>query len=103
MVFTLKWTKTKGAIMESILNELYYTALEKDGYAFACLDKQVGEQEHLAREKLKEALTEEQWSAFVVFLDRYADRRDVEMQNAYQYGFRQGLVLAIESFYKSNR
>ncbi len=89
--------------MESILDELYYAALEKDGYAFACLDKQVGEQEQAAREKLKEALTEEQWLAFVAFLDRYADRRDAEMQNAYRYGFKQGLVLVIESFCEPNR
>ncbi len=89
--------------MESVLDELYYAALEKDKSPFACQEEEVNKKEGQAGERLKKLLTKEQWTAFVEYLDLYADRRDVEMKKAYQCGFRQGLVLALESFCETNR
>ena len=89
--------------MESVLDELYYAAIEKEKNPFVCQEEEVNKKEGLIGEKLKKLLTKEQWAVFVEYLDLYADRRDVEMKNAYQCGFRQGLVLAVESFCKTNR
>ncbi|MBQ8876458.1 MAG: hypothetical protein IJY63_02795 [Clostridia bacterium] len=89
--------------MESILDELYYAVLAKGGKPFACQDEEVNKEEVQAEEELKKVLSPEQWSGFVTFLDRYAERRDAEMKNAYRCGVRQGLVLAVESFCEINR
>ena len=89
--------------MESVLDELYYAALEKGGNPFARKDNALEEKEKVTWEKLRVSLTAEQWNTFVAYVDLYGDRRDAEMQNAYQCGFKQGLVLAVESFYKTNR
>ena len=66
--------------MESILDELYYAVLAKGGKPFACQDEEVNKEEVQAEEELKKVLSPEQWSGFVTFLDRYAERRDAEMK-----------------------
>ena len=51
--------------MESVLDELYYAALEKDKSPFACQEEEVNKKEGQAGEKLNKLLTKEHWTAFV--------------------------------------
>ena len=82
--------------MEKIIEKLYKIHLEEEQLPFGVVDKEVIEKEYEAYCLLSQTLPQDMRKRLSEYANLNEERRKVEMQAAYQYGFKTAIRLILE-------